>query len=84
MIVFSSSFWKLLKSAQEQPRKYLLENEGDKPTGQGNFLWEEPLEKEATLENNKIGEVKVVNGPEDGSIQPANDHWPFTTEEKSK
>lgn len=49
------------------------DNAGDKLIETGNILGEDPLEKEATLENQKTGEANKLNGPVDGSVQPAND-----------
>jgi hypothetical protein len=51
-----------------------MENEGDKPTEPDYSPGEDPLENEATLENKKTGDIKELASPDNGSVQPANDH----------
>ena len=45
-----------------------MENEGDKSTEPGYLPGEDPLEKEATLENKMTGEIKELASPENGSL----------------
>jgi hypothetical protein len=47
----------------------MLENEGDKPTEPGYSSGEDPLEHEATLENEQTGETNQISGPGNGSYQ---------------
>jgi hypothetical protein len=47
-----------------------MEEEGDKLTEPGYSPWENPLENEATLENEQTGETNQIAGPENGSDQP--------------
>jgi hypothetical protein len=51
-----------------------IEIEGDKLTEPGYAPGEDPLESEPTLESNKTGEIKKLASPDNGLIQPANDH----------
>jgi hypothetical protein len=51
-----------------------MTNEGYKPTEPGYFPGEDPLENEAKPENKKTGEIKEFANPDNGSVQPANDH----------
>jgi hypothetical protein len=54
-----------------------MENEGDKPTEPGCSPGEDPLKNEPMLENKKTGEIKEPASPDNGSVQPANDHQPL-------
>ncbi len=62
-----------LNVLKDNPEGIPMMNEEDKLTGPGYFTGEEPLEKEAKLENKKTSEANILNGSENGSIQPAND-----------
>jgi hypothetical protein len=65
-----------LTSEAESPVK----NEGDKPAEPGYSPGEEPLENEATLENEQRDEVNQLAVPENRSDQPTNDDYPLTAD----
>jgi hypothetical protein len=59
-----------LASEAESPMK----NDESKPTEPGYSPGEDPLENEAKPKNKKTGEIMEFASPDNGSVQPANDH----------